>query len=460
MTAGTDGKTIDAMSLERVDRLIAALKDESYQPKPSRRTYIPKKNGKLRPLGIPSIDDKLVQEVVRMLLESIYENSFEDTSHGFRPNKSCHTALRMIQNRFTRCKWFVEGDIKGFFDNIDHNVMIGILRKRIKDERFLRLIRKFLNAGYMEDNQVHQSYSGTPQGGIISPILANIYLDQFDKYMAEFKKRFDRGNKRAVNVEYRKLSDKRIRLKRKLAKAKTEEEKQALIEKYGNQALRPAVKMSKSLGNVVNPDDVVKAYGADTMRLYIMFIGDFEKVATWSDDAVKGSKRFLDRCWNLMDMATDSKELSEKNEAIIHKTIRKVTQDIDELKMNTAIAALMTMVNEFYANGLTKGDLEMLMLMLSPFAPHMVEEMWELTGYAAETGKMAMHESKTVASHVEMAVQVLGKLRGTINVPVDSEQDFIVSEALKQEKVAKFTEGKQIVKVILVKNKLVNLIVK
>ena len=207
MTAGTDGKTIDAMSLERVDRLIAALKDESYQPKPSRRTYIPKKNGKLRPLGIPSIDDKLVQEVVRMLLESIYENSFEDTSHGFRPNKSCHTALRMIQNRFTRCKWFVEGDIKGFFDNIDHNVMIGILRKRIKDERFLRLIRKFLNAGYMEDNQVHQSYSGTPQGGIISPILANIYLDQFDKYMAEFKKRFDRGNKRAVNVEYRKLSD-------------------------------------------------------------------------------------------------------------------------------------------------------------------------------------------------------------------------------------------------------------
>ena len=247
----------------------------------------------------------------------------------------------------------------------------------------------------------------------------------------------------------------------------TEEEKQALIEKYGSQALRPAVKMSKSLGNVVNPDDVVKAYGADTMRLYIMFIGDFEKVATWSDDAVKGSKRFLDRCWNLMDMAGASEDLSEKNEAIIHKTIRKVTQDIDELKMNTAIAALMTMVNEFYANGLSKGDLEMLMLMLSPFAPHMVEEMWELTGFAAKTHKMAMQmpwpefdESKTVASHVEMAVQVLGKLRGTIVVPVDSEQDFIVSEALKQEKVAKFVEGKNIVKVILVKNKLVNLIVK
>ena len=247
----------------------------------------------------------------------------------------------------------------------------------------------------------------------------------------------------------------------------TEEEKQALIEKYGNQALRPAVKMSKSLGNVVNPDDVVKAYGADTMRLYIMFIGDFEKVATWSDEAVKGSKRFLDRCWNLMDMAKDSEALSEKNEAIIHKTIRKVTQDIDELKMNTAIAALMTMVNEFYANGLTKGDLKMLMLMLSPFAPHMVEEMWELTGEAAKTGTMAMQqqwpeydESKTVASHVEMAVQVLGKLKGTINVPVDSEQDFVVETAKQNEKVARAIDGKSIVKVILVRNKLVNLIVK
>ena len=149
-------------------------------------------------------------------------------------------------------------------------------------------------------------------------------------------------------------------------------------------------KMSKSRGNVVNPNDIVEQYGADTMRLYIMFIGDFEKVATWSDEAVKGSKRFLDRCWNLMDMASDSEALSEKNEAIIHKTIRKVTQDIDELKMNTAIAALMTMVNEFYANGLTKGDLKMLMLMLSPFAPHMVEEMWERTGEAAKTGTMAM----------------------------------------------------------------------
>ena len=246
----------------------------------------------------------------------------------------------------------------------------------------------------------------------------------------------------------------------------TQEEKDALIAKYGNQALRPAVKMSKSLGNVVNPDDVVKAYGADTMRLYIMFIGDFEKVATWSDDAVKGCKRFLDRVWNLAEMATADKAVSEKNEPIIHKTIKKVTDDIDTLKMNTAIAALMTMVNEFYANGLTRGDFEKLLLMLSPFAPHMVEELWEQLGCAAEYGKMAMQmpwpeydESKTVAAHTEMAVQVNGKLKGTVTVAMDSEQDAVVEAARQVEKIARALDGMQIVKVIFVKNKLINLIV-
>ena len=248
----------------------------------------------------------------------------------------------------------------------------------------------------------------------------------------------------------------------------TQEEKDALIAKYGNQALRPAVKMSKSLGNVVNPDDVVKAYGADTMRLYIMFIGDFEKVATWSDDAVKGCKRFLDRVWNLADQVTEEDGVSEKNEPIVHKTIKKVTDDIDTLKMNTAIAALMAMVNEFYSNGLSRGDFEALLLMLSPFAPHMVEELWEQKGFAAKyEGKMAMQcawpeydESKTVASSAEMAVQVSGKFKGTIIVPVDSDQDTVVEAAKASEKVAKAIAGMQIVKVIHVKNKLVNLIVK
>ena len=249
--------------------------------------------------------------------------------------------------------------------------------------------------------------------------------------------------------------------------AKTEAEKEELVRLHGSLALRPSVKMSKSLGNVVNPDDVVKEFGADTLRLYIMFIGDFEKTATWSTNAVRGCKKFLDRCWNLMELAADSDEISAKNESIIHKTIKKVTSDIDELKMNTAIAALMALVNAFYANGLTKGDLSMLMLMLSPFAPHMVEEMWELTGFAAKNGKMAMQmswpaydEAKTIDANVEMAVQVNGKLKGTINVPVDSDEQTVMEAVKAVEKVHKAIDGMDIVKTILVKNKLINLIVK
>ena len=249
--------------------------------------------------------------------------------------------------------------------------------------------------------------------------------------------------------------------------AKTEAEKEELVRLHGSLALRPSVKMSKSLGNVVNPDDVVKEFGADTLRLYIMFIGDFEKTATWSTNAVRGCKKFLDRCWNLMELAADSDEISTKNESIIHKTIKKVTSDIDELKMNTAIAALMALVNAFYANGLTKGDLSMLMLMLSPFAPHMVEEMWELTGFAAKNGKMAMQmswpaydEAKTIDANVEMAVQVNGKLKGTINVPVDSDEQTVMEAVKAVEKVQKAIDGMDIVKTILVKNKLINLIVK
>lgn len=203
LTKGVDDSTIDGMSMKRISAIIERLKDESYQPKPSRRAYIPKKNGKKRPLGIPSFDDKLLQEVVRMILEAIYEGSFEPSSHGFRPQRSCHTALMSIQKTFTATKWFIEGDIHSFFDCIDHDILIGILRERITDERFLRLIRKFLNAGYMEEWTFHKTYSGTPQGGIISPILANIYLDKLDKYMKAYCKAFRQGERRERNPVYR-----------------------------------------------------------------------------------------------------------------------------------------------------------------------------------------------------------------------------------------------------------------
>lgn len=209
MTPGVNGITIDGMSSQRIAKLIESLKDRSYQPNPARRTYIAKKNNpaKKRPLGIPSGDDKLVQEVIRMLLESIYEPNFSDASHGFRPQKSCHTALTKIQKTFTGAKWFVEGDIKACFDSFDHHVLIDILRKRIDDEAFISLMWKFLKAGYMEQWQYHMTYSGTPQGSGMSPILANIYLNELDRYMGEYKARFYKPT-RTANPAHRNMASK------------------------------------------------------------------------------------------------------------------------------------------------------------------------------------------------------------------------------------------------------------
>lgn len=264
MTPGTDGKTIDEMSLERIERLIVSLKDESYQPHPARRVYIPKKNGKKRPLGIPSFEDKLVQEIVRLLLEAIYEGHFEGASHGFRPHRSCHTALGMIQKSFAGAKWFIEGDIKGFFDNIDHNVLINILRERISDERFLRLIRKFLNAGYVEDWKYNKTYSGTPQGGIISPILANIYLDKFDKYIKEYAAKFRKGDRRSINPEYWRLNNKKNWLKQKLQKTSDEQMRKSYLYEIAQ--------LSKQMLSTPHKD----AMDADFRRMqYVRYADDF-----------------------------------------------------------------------------------------------------------------------------------------------------------------------------------------
>ena len=264
MTPGTDGKTIDEMSLERIERLIVSLKDESYQPHPARRVYIPKKNGKKRPLGIPSFEDKLVQEVVRLLLEAIYEGHFEGTSHGFRPHRSCHTALGMIQKSFAGAKWFIEGDIRGFFDNIDHNVLISILRERISDERFLRLIRKFFNAGYVEDWKYNKTYSGTPQGGIISPILANIYLDKFDKYIKEYAAKFRKGDRRSINPEYWRLNNKKNWLKKKLQKTSDEQIRKSYLYEIAQ--------LSKQMLSTPHKD----AMDADFRRMqYVRYADDF-----------------------------------------------------------------------------------------------------------------------------------------------------------------------------------------
>ena len=208
MTAGSDGLTLDGMSMERIENIIARLKDHSYQPNPARRVYIAKKNSKKkRPLGIPSTDDKLIQEVIRMILEAIYEPTFSNNSHGFRPNRSCHTALREVVTIFTGAKWIIEGDIKACFDSFDHHVTVNLLRRRIDDEAFISLMWKFLRAGYMEQWIYHTTYSGSPQGSGMSPIISNIYLHELDIFMEELKNEFDMGEtrKRKVHEDHEKV---------------------------------------------------------------------------------------------------------------------------------------------------------------------------------------------------------------------------------------------------------------
>ena len=222
-------------------------------------------------------------------------------------------------------------------------------------------------------------------------------------------------------------------------------------------------KMSKSRGNVVNPNDVVDQYGADTMRTYIMFIGDFEKAAAWSDNAVKGCKRFLDRIWNLADQVKDADAYGKDNEAAVHKTIKKVSDDIENMKFNTAIAALMSLTNQFYDKGVNKAEFKTMLQLLSPFAPHMADELWERFGFegmACTSSWPVYDESKTVASEVTIAVQVGGKLKTTVTVPTDSEQDAVLAVVTADSKIQKLMEGKNLVKVIHVPNKLMNLILK
>lgn len=218
-TEGVDRDTADGFSEAKVEKLIASLADESYCPKPSRRIYLKKPNGKRRPLGIPSFSDKLVQEVLRMVLEAVYEPIFSETSHGFRPGKSCHTALCYARYNLNGTRWFIEGDIKGCFDNINHEVLIRCIQKKIKDARLMKLIHKFLKAGYLEDFVYHNTYSGCPQGGIISPILANIYLHELDLYVAELSKGFQKPYKSRITAEYSRLSGRMTRVKQKIKKA-------------------------------------------------------------------------------------------------------------------------------------------------------------------------------------------------------------------------------------------------
>jgi nicotine oxidoreductase len=227
MTSGTDDETLDGFSEEEIDRLIEQMRDESYRCKPVRESFIPKANGKLRRLGIPCPRDKIVQEVVRIILEAVYDSPhgayFSDCSHGFRRSKSCHSAVREIQKKWSGMIWLIEGDIKSCFDDIDHHKLVNILRKKIKDERFLSLIWKFLKAGYLDlERARHDSLAGTPQGGIASPILSNIYLHELDEFIERLQAELEQGEERRPNLEYKRIEARRYRLA-KAGKADTRE---------------------------------------------------------------------------------------------------------------------------------------------------------------------------------------------------------------------------------------------
>lgn len=284
-TKGVNEDTADGFSEEKISRIVESLRNETYQPHPARRTYIQKSNGKKRPLGIPTFTDKLVQEVVHMLLEAIYEPIFRDTSHGFRPGRSCHTALKDAKHQFNGSRWFIEGDIKGCFDNIDHDVLIALISRKIKDKRMIELIRKFLKAGYLEDWKYNNTYSGTPQGGILSPILANIYLHELDMFVEVLKEQFEQPPMRKFTPEYDAIRTEVLRIQYQLKKA-SEEEKSQLLKK-----LKEAKKQMRNTPSKSHTDKMLK---------YIRYADDFiigvngskedcERLKTLLTDFVKGT---------------------------------------------------------------------------------------------------------------------------------------------------------------------------
>jgi group II intron reverse transcriptase/maturase len=238
LTPGTDeNDTMDGMSVERIDNLIQLLREEKYDPPPSRRTSVPKKSGGRRYLGLPNGSEKLVQEVLRIILEAYYEPKFRESSHGYRPERGCHTALKHVKTKFQNATWFIEGDIKGCFDHIDHDILLGILKRDIHDGRLIHLIDRFLKAGYIEDWEYRKTYSGTPQGGILSPLLSNIYLNELDRFIEdELMPQYNRGKRRATNPAYKSYSN---RIERRRRNGQLEEARELELERRQFPAVDP-----------------------------------------------------------------------------------------------------------------------------------------------------------------------------------------------------------------------------
>lgn len=302
-TKGINEDTADGFSQEKINCIIQSLSNGSYSPKPVRRTYIKKKNNssKKRPLGIPTFTDKLVQEVLRMILEAVYEPIFSNYSHGFRPNRSCHTALSFLKKDFTGVVWFIEGNIKGCFDNIDHNVLINIIGSKIKDARLCQLIRKFLRAGYMENWNYNPTYSGCPQGGIVSPLLANIYLHELDKFAEKMAADFYRKRTRVYTKEYNVVTGQLTKYKKMLKTAKGEEK---------SECLKKIKQLRKELAKTPCGSRT------DKVTKYIRYADDFLiGVKGTKEECEQIKKQFADFISNTLKM-----ELSEEKTLITHSS--------------------------------------------------------------------------------------------------------------------------------------------
>jgi RNA-directed DNA polymerase len=271
-TKGVNENTLDGFSEERVNHMIGMLAKSQYCPKPVRRTYIPKKNGKMRPLGIPTGDDKLVQEVVRILLERVYEPVFSKHSHGFRPRKSCHTALQQVHDVWSGVKWIIEFDIKGFFDNINHAKLIELLERKIDDRRIINIIRKMLKAGYLENWRHNATWSGTPQGGVISPVLANIYLHELDMFMEDMMCQFNKGKRRKDNHDHAILRGRMQVTNQKLLRLKMGLKCRNPEENTREKLLRKRRELQKLMHEVPSTD----LFDPDYKRLrYVRYADDF-----------------------------------------------------------------------------------------------------------------------------------------------------------------------------------------